>query len=94
MDDLISRNAALVKLSYTNPGAGKDNSKERYRYLQWIADRNAIRETPSAQLEIIKCKDCDWWEKQEASLQGRCGRLGIYPTGEWYCGSARRREDG
>lgn len=28
----------------TKPIFGADNSKERYRYLQWLADYNAIKE--------------------------------------------------
>ena len=47
---------------------------------------------PSAQPEIIWCKDCDWWTKQEDSPQGRCELLQMYPTGGWFCGNARRRE--
>ena len=41
--------------------------------------------------EIIRCRDCDWWTKQEASLQGRCALSGTYPTGAWYCANARER---
>lgn len=41
--------------------------------------------------EIIRCKDCDWWTKQPDSAQGRCALLGVYPTGAWYCGTARKR---
>ena len=51
-----------------------------------------VRELPSAQPEIVRCKDCDWWTKQEDSLQGRCALLQMYPTGGWFCGNARRRE--
>lgn len=58
MQDLISREQAFEKLRHTCPGVGEDGSKERYRYLQWVADNQAIRETPSAQPEIIRCKDC------------------------------------
>ena len=39
---------------------------------------------------VLRCKDCKWWTKQEMSLQGRCALYGMYPTGEWYCGNARR----
>ena len=46
----------------------------------------------TAQPEIIRCKDCAWWTKQEDSTQGRCALLQIYPTGEWFCGNAGRRE--
>lgn len=43
--------------------------------------------------DIIRCKDCDWWTKQEDSLQGRCDRYGMYPTGYWYCAGARERRE-
>lgn len=41
--------------------------------------------------ELIRCKDCDWWEKQKKSAQGRCALHGMYPTGAYYCASARRK---
>lgn len=41
---LIDRNKALEKLEYRKPYFGKDNSKERYRFMQWQADVNAIKE--------------------------------------------------
>lgn len=45
------------------------------------------------QPEIIRCKDCDWWTKQEDSVQGRCELMQMYPAGGWYCGNARRRTE-
>lgn len=45
------------------------------------------------QPEIIRCKDCDWWTKQEDSVQGRCELMQMYPAGGWYCGNARRRSE-
>ena len=50
-----------------------------------------IKSLPSAQPDIIRCKDCDWWTKQENSIQGRCALHKMYPSGNWYCGTARRR---
>ena len=50
----------------------------------------AIKQLPPIQLDIIHCKDCDWWTRQKDSLQGRCALTGSYPTGGWYCGNARR----
>lgn len=50
-----------------------------------------IERQPSAGPEIITCKDCEWWEKQKDSLQGRCALMQMYPTGQWYCGNAQRR---
>ena len=51
---------------------------------------SSIDALPSAHPELITCKDCYWWTKQEDSLQGRCDLMGIYPTGGWYCGNAKR----
>ena len=56
---------------------------------KWAKER--LMELPSAQPEIIRCKDCDWWTKQEDSVQGRCELMQMYPAGGWYCGNARRR---
>ena len=57
-----------------------------------LIENEVISKLPSAQSEIVRCKDCDWWTKQEDSLQGRCALLQMYPTGGWSCGNARRRE--
>lgn len=43
--------------------------------------------------DLIRCRDCDFWEKQEDSLQGRCSLTGSYPTGSWYCANAKEKED-
>ena len=53
---------------------------------------DAIEELLAAVRSVIHCKDCEWWTKQEASIQGRCARLAIYPTGEFYCASGSKRE--
>lgn len=52
----------------------------------------AIEELLAAVRSVVHCKDCEWWTKQEASIQGRCARLAIYPTGEFYCASGSKRE--
>ena len=46
-DDCISRKRAIERLELNFPvSAGADNSKERYRYMQALADVQAIRELP------------------------------------------------
>jgi hypothetical protein len=45
---------------------------------------NFIDSAPTIE-ELTKCKDCVWWTKADASLQGRCSLFGIYPTGSWFC---------
>lgn len=41
--------------------------------------------------ELVRCKDCKWWTKQEDSLQGRCALMQSYPTGAWYCANGERK---
>lgn len=41
--------------------------------------------------DVIHCNDCEWWTKQSKSLQGRCELMQMYPTGEWFCGNAKKR---
>ena len=52
-----------------------------------------IKDTSAADVaEVVRCKDCKFWEKQQDSLQGWCCLNNIYPTGYWYCGNGERRE--
>ena len=41
--------------------------------------------------DLIRCRDCEFWEKSEDSLQGRCEIRGEYPTGAYFCGTAKRK---
>ena len=41
---------------------------------------------------VVTCAECKWWTKQEASLQGRCELLQMYPTGAWFCANGKREE--
>ena len=96
MDDLISRQAAIDALQKEiNKGIPPfDDVIGSIRCGVRLA-RNIIEDLPSAQPELLKCKDCYWWTKQEDSMQGRCERYKFYPTGYWYCAGAReRRTDG
>ena len=101
-DDLISRQAAidamgkakwakerLMELPSAQPtGAPLHDSGTDYAHGFADGYKQGLKD---AQPEIIRCKDCDWWTKQEDSVQGRCELMQMYPTGGWYCGNARRR---
>ena len=52
---------------------------------------NELENLPPAEPWPIRCRDCYWWTKQEASLQGRCALTGTYPTGAFFCGNAKQR---
>ena len=53
---------------------------------------DAIEELLAAVRSVVHCKDCEWWTKQGASIQGRCARFGFYPTGKFYCASGSMAE--
>ena len=48
-----------------------------------------LEQTPT---DIVHCEECEWWQKQNDSLQGRCARYGFYPTGRYFCAGGERRE--
>lgn len=59
---------------------------------EWWWVENIVNQIPTADvIEVVRCKDCEWWEKQKDSLQGRCDLMQMYPTGEWFCGNAQER---
>lgn len=52
-----------------------------------------LEDTPAADVvEVVRCKDCRFWTKQNDSLQGRCLLSGNYPTREWYCANGERKD--
>ena len=82
-DDSISRKQAIEAVQNRHFMLSKEK-------VLLIGD---LEKLPPTQPEIIRCKDCDWWTKQEDSPQGRCALLQIYPTGGWFCGNARREKE-
>ena len=65
------------------------------RAKHWDGHTEADAETRLLSLapepKVIHCKDCEWWTKQDKSLQGRCELMQMYPTGEWFCGNAQKK---
>lgn len=67
-EDAISRTRAIKRLKLNFPiSDGADNSRDRYRYMQALADIQAIREMPSVtpQPKVEKCKNCKWWKDSD-----------------------------
>lgn len=55
--------------------------------------KGALEIIPAADVRpVVTCAECKWWTKQEASLQGRCELLQMYPTGAWFCANGKREE--
>ena len=57
MDDLISRQAAIDAIYHHLPSVSRTRA------------RTMLHEVPSAQPEIIRCKDCKHW-RQQTNYQG------------------------
>lgn len=67
MADLIDRQAAIKAI---------ENLQDCYNGFSDTYDKaciiGALEEVPSAQPEIVRCRECKWWEKQEDSTLGYC----------------------
>lgn len=89
MDDLISRQAAIDALG-EKPLAWTEGEYELGLQNQWQSDVDALNDLPSAQLEIIRCRNCKF-----ASGDSRiCMQFGHSPIGELdFCAWAERRTD-
>lgn len=60
-------------------------------YPVWYAGQ--IRQLPSAQPDIVRCKDCKYW-KRSSYCEGYCGEIDMEGFDEdHYCGFAERREE-
>ena len=108
MDDLISRQAAIdtegldVQIRCEmcrNPmrsdrgcdGNRKYDEKLYEKIMQILDER--IKPLPSAQPEIIRCKDCKYSDEQWRRVAVRwlpC--MDVRTESNWFCGSAERRE--
>ena len=74
----------------------RDEAKAAYPtpyHIGLYAASRAIDAIPAADVRpVVTCGECKWWTKQEASLQGRCELLKMYPTGAWFCANGKREE--
>lgn len=80
MSDLISRQAAKNKKVY---------SEERHEYVVPVAELDWL---PSAEPEIIRCKDCLHWKHSEIR-PNYCGVWEWCNTGNDFCSFAERKSD-
>ena len=100
MDDLISRHAAIdceYQVKIIND----------IEYVMLSEVQMKMRKLPSAQPEIIRCKDCQWWDRRaDDSPMGYCHackhghysrhwEISIIRTYEenFFCADAERRTD-
>ena len=83
----ISQESAINAIVQAAIPYMKENPSKPEQYiLMGISDAlNAIKALPSAQPEIIRCKDCG---KRKV-----CRTSTAWPGDDWYCADAERRTD-
>lgn len=42
-------------------------------------------------MQVVRCRDCEWWTVTQDSLQGKCLLTGEYPAGGWYCANGCKK---
>jgi len=111
MKDLISKQAAIDALEKEKPTpfVNKDGSIDPFgvgRQNQWYRDGIAIMNLPSAEPEIIRCKDCkhrredecpmyhvEWVEYDDDGYIESDDVIHDYTEDDGYCHMAEKRED-
>ena len=100
MDDAISRQAAIDALNeqieQCNKALGsfgislKDEYAIKVERATLKAYKEQLENLPSAEPEIIHCKDCKWWER-ESVCEGHCHEIDLHNVDEdHYCGWAEK----
>jgi len=83
MRELISRQAAIDALSTITMYKGS---------IPFDTAVMRIEQLPSAQPEIIRCKDCKYWMRAYLSISGKhgCNVMRDYTAPDDYCFKAER----
>lgn len=58
------------------PLIGKDNSNERHEYMSWLRSVHLLDDMPT--VDIVRCKDCKYWEKKDNAVWCRRTAIGIF----------------
>lgn len=86
MNDLISRQEAIDTAEKESQIDGA------YGYMDTKSIIDMLEDLPSAQPEIIRCKDCRWRKDQSGSIAWLPCRAIVTPS-DFYCGRAERRTE-
>lgn len=95
--DCISRQAAIDAFDLPIYNIkGRENAERVVEYLKAVIQR--IKDLPSAQPEIIQCKDCKHWTHIKRTKRYWCrtddGLYDLNPSPDDFCSRAERRTDG
>lgn len=97
MNDSISRQAAIELCDWY-----EHDFVEVEAYFKQFNDE--LKKLPSAQPELIRCKDCKYYEiwqlkadytddKRYKPSVCTIGEYSVHRSPDWYCADAERRED-
>ena len=84
MDDLISRQAAINAI---------ENTDAKMSMTEWDEITDAVMSVPSAQSEIIRCKDCKHHVLHKRLSIPWCRLLHMDMGDDQFCSCAERRKD-
>ncbi len=88
MDDTISKQAAIDELNAKYHGMISDESMKIYQIINWLDN------LPSAEPQIIRCKDCkNWdttWTNDFSPNYHYCPMVDGVRKEDWYCADAER----
>ncbi|MGN0114845.1 MAG: hypothetical protein ACI396_05920 [Acutalibacteraceae bacterium] len=98
MAEYIEREAALKRikeLQKTNPNTvGKKQFADGY-FCGLDESEIILNQISAADVaEVVRCRDCRFWNKMSDSAQGRCILSENYPTGTYFCANGKKRMDG
>ena len=103
MSDLISRQAAITAIqnAYCDTEGGEDKCAV-WKNVGLTNALHIVQDLPSAQPEIIRCKDCKWYTVNELKKDGTddrrykpsyCLLYSMRRDEDWFCADGERRED-
>lgn len=94
MSDLISRQAAMTAIhdAYVDTQEGFDKAAIKIN-VGLTKALHMLQDLPSAQPEIIRCRDCNYYRPRIDSDIGDCLVHGIVMTPIDYCSMAREKND-
>lgn len=96
MEDLISRQTIISGLKFViEHGIETDGAHS----ISAEAMLEFVRELPTVQPNIVRCKDCKWWKDSDGIFRRGTGAESKCPLnlhqvyeGTFYCGLGERRE--
>lgn len=96
MNDLISRKAAIYAVTVGAMSAAMVFGRTEHGMTALKETIRAIKELPSAQPEIIRCKECRYYGESLPDVDTRmiCHKTALNYKPDDFCSYAERREDG